>query len=250
MSQEQFVQAVLNPELPVPDGLLRPDGLPATRRFNVYRNNVIVSLVDAVAEGFPVVRKLVGDDFFRFMTREYVVEHPPTSPLLFRYGESLPDFIDGFSAAGNVPYLSDIARLELARREAWHAADARPLDTDFLAGIEQDRLPLLKFDLIPSMRLVTSNFPVQSIWEANVGSGSFEMPTTGEDVLIARPEMEVEARRLQPGGLEFLKALFDGQTLGEAAGLASTVEGFDLAANITMVLEGRLTRNVHLTGGT
>ncbi len=250
MNQKQFARALLNPSLPVPDGLLRPDGTPATRRFNVYRNNVIVSLTDAIAEGFPVVCKLVGDEFFRFMARHYAAANPPGSPLLFRYGQSFPEFIVQFSSADSVPYLADVARLELARREANHAADAVPLEADCLAAFKADELPHLEFDLIPSMRIVESRFPVLSIWNANLGNGPAEMPASGEDVLVARPEMEVEMHRMPPGGAHFLNALLDGTELGHAASLAASVEGFDLASNITTMLQARLITNIQLVGDT
>lgn len=250
MNQEQFAAAILNPELPVPEGLLQPDGSPATRRFNVYRNNVIVSLAEAIAEGFPVVNKLVGDEFFRFMARQYVAANPPDSPLLFCYGQSFPKFVAGFTAAESVPYLADIARLEWARRESYHAADALARDASCLAEFGADAFPLLVFDLIPSTRIVESRFPVQSIWEVNVGTGNTEMPDSGEDVLVARPEMEIEMRRLPPGGARFINALLDGTELGRAAGLAASVEGFELSSNITIMLEARLIHNVQLAGET
>ncbi len=250
MNQEQFAAAILNPELSVPEGLLQPDGSPATRRFNVYRNNVIVSLVDAIAEGFPVVHKLVGDEFFRFMARQYVAENPPGSPLLFLYGKSFPKFVAGFSAAESVPYLADVARLEWARRESFHAADALPRDARCLAEFGADEFSLLAFDLIPSTRIVESGFPVQSIWEANVGTTATEMPDSGEDVLVARPEMEIQMRRLPPGGARFINALLDGTELGRAAGLAGLVEGFELSSNIAIMLQARLIQNVQLAGET
>ncbi len=250
MNQEQFAAAILNPELSVPEGLLQPDGSPATRRFNVYRNNVIVSLVDAIADGFPVVRKLVGDEFFRFMARRYVAANPPRSPLLFLYGQSFPKFVAEFSAADSVPYLADVARLEWARREAYHAADALPRDAGCLAGFGADEFPLLAFDLIPSTRILESRFPVQSIWLANVGTGTTEMPDSGEDVLVARPEMEIEMRRLPPGGARFINALLDGTELGRAASLAELAEGFELSSNITIMLQARLIQNVQLAGET
>ena len=250
MNQEQFAAAILNPEFPVPEGLLQPDGSPATRRFNVYRNNVIVSLVEAISEGFPVVRKLVGDEFFRFMARQFVVANPPDSPLLFLYGQSFPKFVAGFSAAESVPYLADVARLEWARRESFHAADALPCDAGCLAEFGADEFPMLAFDLIPSTRIVESRFPVQSIWEANVGTGTTELPNSGEDVLVARPEMEIEMRRMSPGGARFINALLDGTKLGRAASLAGLVKGFELSSNITIMLEARLIQNVQLAGET
>ncbi|MBP0650496.1 putative DNA-binding domain-containing protein, partial [Mycobacterium tuberculosis] len=63
--QAAIAAALVAPDRPVPAGLEGRDGRPAGRRFAVYRNNVVVSLIDALAARFPVVAMLVGDAFFR-----------------------------------------------------------------------------------------------------------------------------------------------------------------------------------------
>ena len=65
VSQAKFTQALLNPEAAIPAGLIDPQGRPAGKRFNVYRNNVIVSLMDAMETAFPVIQKLIGAENFR-----------------------------------------------------------------------------------------------------------------------------------------------------------------------------------------
>ena len=46
--QKEFGAAILNPQAALPSGLVGPDGEPSLRRFSVYRNNVVVGLVDAL----------------------------------------------------------------------------------------------------------------------------------------------------------------------------------------------------------
>ena len=69
----------------------------AERRFAVHRNTVAASLIEALQARFPVVQRLVGEDFFRAMARAFVALEPPSSPLLFLYGESFAAFIARFS---------------------------------------------------------------------------------------------------------------------------------------------------------
>ena len=244
MRQEGLARAILDPELPVPDGILTPLGDPAGKRFDVYRNNVIVGLIDALADGFPVVNRLVGDAFFRAMARDHARRHPPRSPLMFRYGDRFPEFIAGYGPAAKLPYLADVARLEWAVQEALHAGDAEPCAPDRLAEVPDAMLDKVVLELLPSTRVLASPYPVLSIWRANTGPDTVEIPPRAESVVVARPALETELRPLPPGGAEFLNAIVSGKTLGGAAALASEVAGFDLAGMIGVMLGARLISEV------
>ena len=92
-SQAGFAAALLDAGLPPPPGLRAWNGSDPARRFGVYRNNVIVSLVGALGDTFPVVRRLVGDDFFDAMAGVHVRAHPPASPVLAHYGAGFADWL-------------------------------------------------------------------------------------------------------------------------------------------------------------
>ncbi len=122
-----FAAALLDPGQAVPAVVAGPRGKAATRRYGVYRNNVTVSLIDALAAVYPATRRITGPDFFRAMARLHVRATPPSSPLLFEYGRGFPAFIAGYEHARPMPWLADVARIERAWLDAYHAADAEPL---------------------------------------------------------------------------------------------------------------------------
>src|SRR3954470_13628944 len=109
--QRAFAAAVLDRNSSIPPGLNGPDGEPSARRFGVYRNNIVASLTGALKDIFPVVRRIVGEDFFHAMAREYLKGTRPASPILLHFGGSLPDFIAGFEPASSLLYLADVARI-------------------------------------------------------------------------------------------------------------------------------------------
>src|SRR4051812_40516028 len=127
ISESAFVRALVDPASPAPAGLTTSRGTADARRFAVYRNNVVAGLGKALESRFPVALRLVGEEFFRGMARAFIADHRPRSPLLAEYGDELPAFIEAFDAAASVPYLADIARLEIAWGRAYHAADATPV---------------------------------------------------------------------------------------------------------------------------
>jgi hypothetical protein len=221
--------ALLDPEHPPPQAIA-----PA-HRFAVYRNNVVLSLIDALAARFPAVRKTLGAEFFTHAARISVAQHPPTSPILTFYGDDFAAFLDAFSACAELPYLGDLARLEASRTRAYHAANTATLGAEALARIRPEQLPALRFALHPAVAIIASRHPIVTIWAMNVG----ELPLApiknwrGEDALITRPELDVEVRRLPPGAAVFLTRLASGEFLGNAAAAAfEAAAQFDLAVNL------------------
>src|SRR5665811_2783 len=219
-----FARAVLDTDAPTPQALARKTGTAPARRFAVYRNNVYASLIDVLACRFPVSARLVGDEFFRAMARVHVQKEPPRSPVLLRYGAGFADFIAGFPSAAPVPYLADIARLEWAWHEAYHAADAEPLSLGALEAAA-GHVEHATLALHPSLTVLRSPYPVVTIWQLAMRGG--------EDALVLRPKLEVEIRRLPEGGADFVLALKTGASLQDAA-MSATAEApdFDLAGNL------------------
>lgn len=164
-----FAAALLDPAAPVPAGLVAWNGSDPAARFAVYRNNVVHALITVLSDTFPVVRELVGEDFFRAMAQRFIVAHPPTSALMHRYGEAFPAWLNGFEPAAALGYLPDLARLELARLRAFHAADATAIDAQQLADAlrEPAQLAGTLLQLSPSLTALASAHPVVSLWEAH-----------------------------------------------------------------------------------
>ena len=194
--QHSFAGALLDPGRAVPAALTSHTAKIPAKRFAVYRNNVVVGLIHALARRFPVVERIVGEEFFAAMARVFVVDNPPRSPLLMVYGDAFPDFIAGFDPAAELPYLACVARLEAARTRAYHAADAIPLDPAVLRSLDQETLGDLRIVRHPAAEIVRSKFPIVTIWAMNAGEIELGPVAdwSGEDALVARPGLEVEVR--------------------------------------------------------
>jgi Putative DNA-binding domain len=178
----------------------------------------------------------VGEEFFLAMARAYVVAEPPRSPMLLEYGNGFAAFVERFPPAASLPYLADVARIESAWKESFHAPEAAPLPAAALAAIPPERIADLRFRLHPSVRLVTSRYPALTIWRMNVEGGvpgPVDLSSGGEDCLLVRPAANVEVRFVPPGGATFVRRLGEGAALGEAANAAlEESAAFNLSANL------------------
>lgn len=239
--QGAFAGALLDPRREAPAGVVGPDDVICARRFGVYRNNVTVGLSGALTESFPAVQRLVGEDFFRAMAIAYARREPPRSPIMAAYGEGFPGFIAGFAPASNLPYLADVARIEQAWVEAYHAADADPMDPSHFNTVSPDALPHLRLRLHPSLRVISSPWSALSIWRCNIDEDAIdrlEEVARPEDALILRSEVDVEVSAIAPGGATFVQALQAGETVVDAWGRAlQDVADLDLAGHLAGLME-------------
>ncbi|MDP2823474.1 MAG: DNA-binding domain-containing protein [Sulfuritalea sp.] len=245
-TQTSFADALLAPEPVCPPGLSTWNRSDPGRRFAIYRNNVMVSLIDALADSFPVTQELVGADFFRGMARLFAQSHPPRSPVLALYGEGFAEFIEGFAPAAGLPYLADVARLEMLRVQAWHAADAEPIAEQEMARLLADAaaLPRARFGLHPSLAVLRSPHAVVSLWAAHrtqdVAAALAQVAVEAAEVaLVLRAGLGVEIVRIADGAAAFIQHLKHGVAFGAAAEQALAADAaFDLVATLGMLIRG------------
>lgn len=240
ISQTGFSSAVRNPDAAMPAGLVGPDGLPSEKRFSVYRNNVMASLIDAMGANFPAIKRLVGDNFFASLAREFIISSPPEQPMLFKYGDRFAEFLGQFSPVEDFPYFADVARVEFAWLQSYHAADEKVLDAAELGSVPPEEVGSATFKLHSATWIFRSIWPAATLMDRNRTSadcGDIDLGA-GEDILITRPQLDVQTRILPNGGYEFLSALAHGQTLEAAAGSTmAIVDEFDFSGQITGMLE-------------
>ena len=169
----------------VPAGLCTANGSSVAQRFAVHRNNVLSACVQALADTFPVTQAMVGVDFFKAMALVFAKQHLPNARRMAFYGEGFAEFIHHYPPAQSLPYLSDLAWLEMARVHAYHAVDVPQHQTDVAlaqlqAALQQpQRLAAMRLHLQPDLTLIGSAWAVVSLWQAH------QHPDTERDTLLS-----------------------------------------------------------------
>lgn len=236
VTQSQFRAALLDASAPVPAGLLDATGAPAGSRYAVYRNNVTVSLTEAMKAAFPTVRALLGLQNFDTLVPLFVRAHPPSSPLMMYYGGGFPAFLENFKPLAHLGYLGDVARLDLAMRASYHAADQAPFDPALLQQ-PSDVLADLRLTRAAATLLLRSRWPVHDLWRRAFDSGAPAPRPIAQAVLITRPEFDPDVHLLPRGAATWLMALED-HPLGTATEMATAAApDFDFAATLTLALQ-------------
>ena len=194
----------------------------ASGAATVHRNSWLRAATDALAANFPVVATLVGQEMFEAVAIDYALARPPRSPVLARYGRGFADWLEEQPFARDLPYLSDVARVERLHIETLFEEDAAPLTRDALAHVRPDDWACLKLRLHPAMRFGWVTTPAMTIWLAHrEGCVVTEPVWRAEGALFCRPGSTVIAEMLDAPAHRFLFGLRLGESVGTAAAVTA-----------------------------
>lgn len=223
-------------------------------RFSIYQNNVFYSLTTALADLYPTIKKLVGEEFFNGTANAYIRQNPPTQAAMVYFGSTFPQFLLEFEHTQSMPYLSDVAQLELARHQAYHAANTPALDAEFFTQVNAEAFEQSTVEFHPSVALLDSNFPIFTIWQSNqelkVGEeANTEMESTAnkqgtinldepEWLIVVRHNYEIVVFNIDYATYLFYTMMMKKKSIIEAANAMQQKENkSDISAAITLGIQ-------------
>ena len=219
--------------------------------IDIYRNNYRGNLHDALASAYPVIKQLVGDDFFRFLARRFIEQYPSCNANLHHFGTELTDFLTTFAPAQKLVYLADVAALEWACHRAYFADDAPMLDMIRLAQIPPEHYSNLIMRTHPACQVVRSRYPINAIWHAHQSgeNGDFhiELDSGTSIVLVSRIADVVQINELEEDSAAWLQEIQTGRAMGVATD--STLErfpDFDLHAALLKLVRQNILMDFNL----
>ncbi len=222
----------------IAEEIVKPnDRLTSVERLEIYNRVYWFRLLSSLADDFPGLREVIGQEAFDKVLLGYLTEMPSVSYTLRDLGSRLeawlrahPEFI-----SGNERMALDMVRLEWADIEAFDAAEFPILTQAELAGLGEDPV----FHLQPYLQLLDLAYPVDELLlkvretedpETDISSNVVMMDHSdsaphkqlplpkGKNVFLAvhRQENMVYFKRLKPEGFALLRALQQGQPLSQA----------------------------------
>jgi uncharacterized protein (UPF0276 family) len=206
-------------------------------RFALYRGKLTVTWDKTLSAAYPVLRQLVGAEFFSALARAYGMAHPSDNADLNQFGARFAGFLERFEHVAEYPYLPDMARLEWALHSAHYAADADSLTAASLAAFTPAQLETARFTLHPACSLLASEWAILPLWQAHQPGAGHPFPAelrSDSVCLVARPKWKAEAVPIGRSAHGALLALAAGAPFGEALDAAFEIDdGFDVGAQLT-----------------
>lgn len=194
-----------------------------TELFNIYRNGYFRATIDTLVSNYPAVHAVLGDEFFRYLSKLFIVQFPPAFGSLVGYGREFAMFLDDADISRELPYLPDMARLDRGWLEVYFAADIEPLAPASVAALvhESGESSSWRIELIPAATIVSLSYPITDVWQQLKDKGGLgeviELTRKPEQTLIWRSGPEVLTRVLPAVEFIFLSSLNEGLSFEEAA---------------------------------
>ncbi|HVN27936.1 MAG TPA: DNA-binding domain-containing protein [Candidatus Binataceae bacterium] len=216
------------------------DRLSAEERVDIYANMYFYRILDVLKEDFPATLATLGEERFHNLATGYLIEYPPSHFSISYAGQHLADFIRAHPIREDFPLLADLAQMERALIDVFHAADATPLDAEAMRAIPPEEWPSIRMRLHPAHQIIELEFDVAPMINAVEESGTTVPPPRDHNrMLVWRKRNTVFYRAIDELERDALNALADGSSFGEICEvIASRVaEGDDPAAAINQSLE-------------
>ena len=213
------------------------DRLTARERLEIYANAYFFRLLEVFKEDYPALLAVIGDDNFHNLATSYLVDYPPTEPSVLYAGRKLPAFLRTYPLRDRWPFLADLATLERAMLDVFHAADASPLSTDAMRTIAPSAWPAMRLQLHPATRILDLEWPVDSILHAVEKHDPWHPPQSHPTtVLVWRNNSQVHYRRVERAEHDALRLLARGATFAAVCDAIAAHADADSAAMINMLL--------------
>lgn len=202
-------------------------------RFALYRGNLSATWDKTLSAAYPVVRMLVGEEFFGGLSKAYGHAHPSESGDLNAFGAHFDEFLRHFPHVADYPYLPDMAALEWALHRAHYAPAASGITAQQLAAVSPEHMETARLTLHPACRLLSSDWATIPLWLAHQAGSSIDFPANMEApsyAVIARPDWKAQVVPLDKAGHAALHVLQEGGDFGAALDAAFDIdEAFDVA---------------------
>ncbi len=202
----------------VEDWVRVPDGVDVATRLAVYTQGYAARVSEALREAFPAVAHILGGGSFASLAMRYAEDVPAELRNLNRVGAALPAFLADDRLSRNLPFLSDLARLEWAVVECFHGELREPFDASSCSAWDMDDWAGTRVAFQATTAIVRSAWPLRELREARHSERSaidVDLVDRPDCVLVYRSGFEVVTESIGETEASAFERLCAGQPLGE-----------------------------------
>jgi hypothetical protein len=179
--------------------------------LKAHANTISHARLVALEQSFPMLHLELGNSAFNLLSREYVETPAARAFDLNDIGKGFVAFLERCEIAAA---MIDLAAIEWAWLESFHAADVMPIALGQLAGLNESKLLDYEVALHPAVRLRQLQAPLAQSLAELAANGN---PAS---ILIVRPEAEVRLLALDAAGTLLIEIMSSPVSIGNLLSLA------------------------------
>ncbi len=218
--QSKFKDAVmLGKEEPFLSEIQEGGKIGPEQRLYIYVQAYKARLVEVLAEDFPVLHSMVGDDMFEEICVRYIDKHPSTHPSLRYFGAHMAQFLRSTASYKDIIPAIEMAEFEWAFNDVFDAPDEDVITVEQVAAIQPEAWTTLRIKLQPSFRIHLFKWNTPAVW-STVTEG-LEKPMTPQEYPVQshciqwKKELGCYFRTIDEDEAEVLKLACEGKSFPE-----------------------------------
>lgn len=219
--QEQFSRAILNPNMKAADIKKIPyldSRASGGTLLDIQRTQVMQQLCTMLCDLYPTVHRVLADDVTA-VAEAYFYACPPTSSQPSEALETFPYFLETAAATETTPFLPDLATLDLGYKKSFESATVDTIHSSIFTELAPEQLAAKRIQLHPACFWLSSDYAIYDIWhKASAPKAASKNP---QNVIVIRPNIDVDVHAIDAGLAEALDNLDSGATLDRAFSQAS-----------------------------
>lgn len=184
------------------------------RRLGIYYDAYRLRIIEALANSYPKLKDLLGDDLFDATARSYINAYPSMVRNMRWVGDSMQTHL--INTLPQHPIAAEMAAFEWALGLAFDAEDAPVLSLQDLAAIAPENWGDLHFKFHPAVQLLNPKYNVLLIWQAlNIGETPPKATQINEPCVVWREDLNAHYRSLEHAEYAAIESVILGTSFGE-----------------------------------
>ncbi len=186
----------------------------AKTRLGIYADAYRLRIIEALANSYPILKALLGDDLFEQAARLYIDQCPSTFRNMRWVGDQMSAHLQ--ANYPQYPIAAEMATFEWALGLAFDAEDTPILGLQDLASIPPENWAELTFKFQPSMQLFTFKYNVLRVWQAlNTEETPPKVTQINEPCMVWRKDLNSHYRSLDLAELQAIQLVISGVSFGD-----------------------------------
>jgi hypothetical protein len=163
-TQQQLLSYLMKNDESIKTQVITTKHVSAETRLAIYGNAYAIRLVEALAENYPALARLLGEESFNQLGFKYLEANPSAHFSVRYFGHVLTEYL--LETASDEPHLAELASFEWQLRHAFDAENEVAIGLENLQAVPPEAWGGMMFDFHASLSCLELVWNIPQLWQA------------------------------------------------------------------------------------